>query len=409
MQGRQVRIETPEHRYETTAGEIGLTIDPRRTARVALDLGRDDPLPVRPITWLASFFEPRDVDVRYDVDAETARATIRALEGEFTVTPREPTIESLEGDEYRVVPGQAGTGIDADRLAVALAAAAEDSPVDEPVSVSIQESELPPMLEDQVAEVAADAANEMTSRTIAITAGDRTIELVPRELRSLARVDQVDEAIEVRLRAEDVLPVLDAEFGDLAVEPRSASFSVVGGQVRLEPAVTGLSCCSIESAEQVAEAFAAGVTSVQIGLDEAEPELTTAEAEAYGIVEEVGSPGEFGPTTRHACCQNRVTNIHRIADIVRGAVIPPGGTFSINEFVGRRTIEKGFVDRRRHLRRRAHQGRRRGRQPVRHHAVQRRPLLAASSSASTRATASTSPATPRATRRRSRSRTPTCR
>ena len=38
-----------------------------------------------------------------------------------------------------------------------------------------------------------------------------------------------------------------------------------------------------------------------------------------------------------------MANIHRIADIVRGAVIPPGETFSINEFVGRRTVEKGFV------------------------------------------------------------------
>jgi vancomycin resistance protein YoaR len=343
MRDRTVRIETPAHSYETTAGEIGLSIDPRLTATAALDLGRDDPLPVRPVTWLASFVEPRVVDVRYDVDAETTRATIRALEGDFTVAPREPTIESLDGDEYRAVPGQPGAGIDADRLAVALAAAAEDSPVDEPVSVSIQESELAPMLDDQVAEAAAITANEMTSRTIAITAGDRTIELVPRELRSLARVEQVDGAIEVRLQGEDVLPVLDAEFGDLAVEPRSARFSVVGGQVRLEPAVTGVSCCSMESAEAVAEAFTAGVTSVEIELEEAEPELTTAEAEAYGIVEEVGSPGEFGPTTRHACCQNRVANIHRIADIVRGAVIPPGGTFSINEFVGRRTVEKGFV------------------------------------------------------------------
>ena len=32
-----------------------------------------------------------------------------------------------------------------------------------------------------------------------------------------------------------------------------------------------------------------------------------------------------------------------MADIVRGAVIEPGETFSINEYVGRRTIANGFV------------------------------------------------------------------
>ena len=51
--------------------------------------------------------------------------------------------------------------------------------------------------------------------------------------------------------------------------------------------------------------------------------------------------GEF--TTNHAAGQPRVTNIHRIADLTRGALIPPGGTFSVNDHVGRRTREKGFV------------------------------------------------------------------
>jgi vancomycin resistance protein YoaR len=41
---------------------------------------------------------------------------------------------------------------------------------------------------------------------------------------------------------------------------------------------------------------------------------------------------------------NRITNIHRIADLVRGAVVPPGGSFSINDHVGQRTAAKGFVE-----------------------------------------------------------------
>ena len=343
MRDRPVRVVTPERTYETTAGEIGLSIDPRRTASLALDVGRSDPLPVRPVTWVASFFAPRDVEVRYQVDPETTRAAIRALEGDSLVAPREPTIESLDGDPFRAVPGRLGAGIDPDALAVALEAAATDAPVDEPVSVSIQPADLAPTLDDSAAEAAAATANEMTAETISITAADRTIELVPRELRQLAQVSQVDDGITISLPVDGVLAVLETEFGDLAVEPRDASFSVSGGQVQLQPGVTGRSCCSEESAQSVVDAFAAGITSVEIDLETTEPSLTTAEAEAYGIVEEIGSPNEFGPTTRHACCQNRVTNIHRIADIIRGVVIPPGGSFSVNDYVGRRTIEKGFV------------------------------------------------------------------
>jgi len=51
--------------------------------------------------------------------------------------------------------------------------------------------------------------------------------------------------------------------------------------------------------------------------------------------------GEF--TTYHACCQSRVTNIHLIADAVDGAVVPAGETWSLNDYVGKRTVDKGYV------------------------------------------------------------------
>ncbi len=48
-------------------------------------------------------------------------------------------------------------------------------------------------------------------------------------------------------------------------------------------------------------------------------------------------------TTYHSCCQNRVTNIHLIADAVDGAIVQPGETFSLNERVGKRTTAKGYL------------------------------------------------------------------
>jgi vancomycin resistance protein YoaR len=39
-----------------------------------------------------------------------------------------------------------------------------------------------------------------------------------------------------------------------------------------------------------------------------------------------------------------VQNIHRIADLIRGVVILPGETFSVNDHVGRRTRAGGFTD-----------------------------------------------------------------
>jgi vancomycin resistance protein YoaR len=48
-------------------------------------------------------------------------------------------------------------------------------------------------------------------------------------------------------------------------------------------------------------------------------------------------------TTRHPCCQPRVINIHRIAELMNGVIVAPGETFSVNEFIGPRTETDGFV------------------------------------------------------------------
>ena len=52
----------------------------------------------------------------------------------------------------------------------------------------------------------------------------------------------------------------------------------------------------------------------------------------------------FRFTTYYPCCQARVTNIQLIARTVNGAVVLPGETFSVNEFVGPRTRAKGYVE-----------------------------------------------------------------
>jgi len=343
MTDRRVHIETPEVTYDTTAGEIGLSIDEVDTAEDALDEGRSSVLPLRPFEWVASFFSPRVVPVDYAVDQEVARATLRELEGDTLLSPAEPTIESRDGDPFVAVPGTPGAGIDPETLATALAASAQDTPVDEPVAVRIRQTDLSPRLDDDVAEAAAARANSMTGSTMSITAGDVTIQLVPRELRQLIEVRELEKTLSFGLATEEVQAILDAEFASLTVEPADAAITLVGGVPTISPSVTGIACCAPGAAQSVEAAFQAGEDEVTIDLIETEPGLSTEEAEALGIVEEIGSPDAFGPTTRFQCCQNRVINIHRIADIVRGAIIRPGETFSVNDYVGQRTIEKGFV------------------------------------------------------------------
>ena len=57
-----------------------------------------------------------------------------------------------------------------------------------------------------------------------------------------------------------------------------------------------------------------------------------------------GQPQVKSFTTYYGCCEPRVTNIHHIADAVRGTIVKPGETFSLNGRVGKRTTAKGYVE-----------------------------------------------------------------
>jgi vancomycin resistance protein YoaR len=83
----------------------------------------------------------------------------------------------------------------------------------------------------------------------------------------------------------------------------------------------------------------AGRTTVELPTRTLTAEAGRSLASTLGVKEVIGS---F--TTNHQCCESRVTNIHRIADLTRGTLIPPGQTFSVNDTVGRRTVEKGFLE-----------------------------------------------------------------
>ncbi len=97
-------------------------------------------------------------------------------------------------------------------------------------------------------------------------------------------------------------------------------------------------CCGEGATQMIMDALIAGEPGVEV------PTRTMTAAEgvewASGLgVKQVVS--EF--TTPHKCCQGRVTNIHTIADRIRGTLIAPGETFSVNDLTGRRTADKGYV------------------------------------------------------------------
>ncbi len=344
-------IVTPSTRYRTTAGEIGIAVDRRATVDAVAATEDRGVLPLRPLRWLARLSDDRDVPLRFAVDRTTLASTVEALEGDDRVPPREPGVELVDG-HFRVVPGQDGTGIDEATLVRKLAEAATAG--ERPLRVEVSPTAIPPRGSDADAEAAAARAEELLASPLEVRTpgGARTI--TSQDLRGWATLSSTEEgSVEVAFDQARVDATLRERFADIEGAPRNARITLDAGRPVIEGDAPGRVCCGAGSGAQILDALRAGRASIDLPLVVGPASFTAADAAAWRVTQPVGgsnawrggAPTTAGPgfTTYHACCGARVANIHRMADLVRGALVGPGQSFSINDHVGRRTTDKGFV------------------------------------------------------------------
>ena len=120
--------------------------------------------------------------------------------------------------------------------------------------------------------------------------------------------------------------------------PADATFRPVGDGIEVVPAKDGLAVDVPATAKALlAAAVSRDARTAALVVRTAEAERTTAEAQAMGIERRLASY-----TTLYAGTPDRITNLQIAVSLVSGALVAPGGTFSFNDRVGERTIERGF-------------------------------------------------------------------
>lgn len=348
-----VEITSRDATYRTTASEIGLTVDPERTAARALHVGAEDFVLVRPFEWMASFLTPRDAPLGLRINEEQVTTKLIELEGDARTPPIEPALKLVDG-ALQVVAGKDGRGIDAGRVRSALSVAAASWVPGETIKIQVARGPVPPLGSPTEARAAASAAESLVGHPITLTtpSGDR--ELSSRVLRGwVALKSSSDGMVSPVLDPAKVAAGVRAAFADVQGHPVDATFSVVDGVPVIRPGEPGKVCCGADAAKLIEAALRAGDDAVSLQLVDGPPAFTVDDAKALGITQAIGGNHAWrdgaattagaGFTTYHARTGARVINIHRIADLVRGAVVAPGETFSINDYVGKRTLENGFV------------------------------------------------------------------
>jgi vancomycin resistance protein YoaR len=329
-----VRISTPKYSLNTTVEALGGRADMGATRSATLAAGTSTEGIAAPIRWVGALLSTRDIPLRILFDEETARAAIVTLEGDRRKPSVEPSLNATE-EAVTLVPGQVGTGVDERSVLRQLPRTVLDPSARILVSVTPQED--PPAIADSTVAALAKKATEITAGTIELRSDNTTHNLETKKLRPGFKLEVKGSEATLALNPELAATQLAAAV-QAPANPTKVRFDIVNGVPTPVAGEDATVCCDADAPQKLITALMASEKSVTLG----SRTITAAEgvkwAEGLGVKEVVG---EF--TTKHPCCVPRVQNIHRISDLTRGALIAPGETFSANEFVGKRTVENGFV------------------------------------------------------------------
>lgn len=332
-----ITIDLGEREVTLTAAEIGFDYLYGDTATAVLSARhRSEPIGEF-ISWASTPFETVDIRDRFALNVTAAEA--RLAGEDFIITdPTEPTLSNDDASYMYAIPGTKGVGVDVERIIDDLLAADIASG---PVEITAQHVPVPPVMTDEVARNAAIDFNDMTRTGLLAVVGDHTAQLTPGQVRSHLVSDVVDGEFTVSFDLEGLQTELEAAFPEPVGDFVAPQLEVVDGQVVVKEVGEAADvCCSAESVARVADKILEGSDATFYRLEPRpsdDPEMM-AWADGSTVTEPVSS---F--TTNHPCCENRVINIQTMAKFVQGAYLLPGETFSLNEYVGPRTRDKGYV------------------------------------------------------------------
>lgn len=318
-----------------SATQLGYGVDVVATVEAVLQTGHRDRGPLGPLRWAKALVVDRPVALRMTLDSETARAALVSVEGSRRTEPTEPTLAAtVEG--VRLVPGSPGTAIDLDAALSSLPRTIVDPRA--PLRIDLRQVVTRPKVSDEAVAALAARATANTDGQITVRIDDATHTIDGKALRPGFGVSVSGDRPTLTLDPAHVGEVLKAAIQPKP-NPTGVRFTLADGKMVPVPGRDVTVCCSSEAPALLVAAVLEGRSEVTLP----SRTLTAAEgvewAAGLGVNEVVG---EF--TTRHPAGQPRVRNIHRMADELRGWLIAPGETFSVNGAVGRRTAEKGYVN-----------------------------------------------------------------
>lgn len=331
-----VIIELGGRRVVTDAEDIGFEYDVEQTLDAVVSARHGDGPISEFAAWVSTPFQEITIDDRYHLDQSRAARRL-AVEDFVLEAPVEPTMAHDADSGLHLVPGVPGLGVHIDQVVTSLADA---DVADGTVELVAGTESISPTVTDAAMEALARDLNEYTDHGLVVVLEGMGREVSPAQVRRHLRSEADDGVLTASVDLDGLQAEIEATFPEPVGQFMPPLLEIVDGEVVLiEEGMAAPVCCSTESVTAMAEALlGGGSVFYRVETRPDDDPTTLAWADGSMIVEPVS---EF--TTRHPCCESRVTNIQTMADAVRGVYLVPGQTLSLNEFIGPRTRDKGYV------------------------------------------------------------------
>jgi vancomycin resistance protein YoaR len=309
-------------------------IDGAASEQAAYDAGRES-IASRLGALTVPFVVKHEVEPVLRIN-ESGRAALADALAKLTKHPVSARV-SMDGTDAVVVPGREGTAIDDDAVLASLEAAALAG---QP-SFDVELQTVEPAISTEAADRAATIAKTIAAAPVRLQLrGEGEIGRLGRpQLASLIRFEPKAGAVNVVLDPAGVEQKLHSLVKPFTDKPVDATFRVSGERAYLIKAKNGTTLDVKAAQTAIYEAGnGPGRRLAALSLTTLAPELTTKEAKALGIHERIST----FTTDMGVSSSNRIWNVHLLGNYLEGTIVKAGQTFSYNEVVGPRTIERGF-------------------------------------------------------------------
>ena len=328
--------------FEMDPATIGFDLDEATALAAAKELGREGSIVDQFRWWIDHRSDIEVLPISGSIDEAALAKLIEVYEDDALDTPPFDGAIVLEGTTPVAQYPTPGLGINRITAGPRVAAALLQDPRPE---VRLDIVEISPVLPVSEVDNALREARLLLNGPIELTRTDpdATVILTEEQL-ALALLTRVERSPIARLVVLFDPAVIDSLLipvrSQFEAPPRDAELTIddEDNVVIIEGRPGALIDADL-AAQAAEEAARRGTRTAELPFEDgALPTVTTEEITGLGITQKLS---EF--TTNHSCCANRVQNIHLFADVVDGAIAMPGDEFSLNEYVGKRTVERGFV------------------------------------------------------------------